>query len=46
MAYKRTSPQPIAEGGTNATTMTNTNGTLYYDGTSVATVAPGTSGWL
>lgn len=44
MAYKRTSPLPIIEGGTNATTMATTDGTVYYDGTSLVTTATGTSG--
>lgn len=41
MAYKRTSPMPIAEGGTNATVMTNTDGIVYYDGTALVTTAVG-----
>lgn len=30
-------PVPIASGGTNASSMSNTDGTVYYDGTSLAT---------
>ncbi len=44
MAYKRKSPMPIIEGGTNASTMSVTDGTIYYDGTSLVTTATGTSG--
>lgn len=44
MAYKRISPIPISEGGTNATTMATTDGTVYYDGTRLVTTATGTSG--
>ncbi len=46
MAYKRISPMPIAEGGTNASTMATTDGTIYFDGTSLVTTATGTSGWV
>jgi hypothetical protein len=46
MAYKRKSPLPIAEGGTNNQTMANTNGTVIYDGTSLSTINPGTSGYV
>lgn len=44
MSYKQISPLPVQQGGTNATTLANTNGTTYFDGTSVVTVAPGASG--
>ncbi len=44
MSYKRTSPLPIVEGGTNATSMATTDGTAYYDGTRIVTTATGTSG--
>lgn len=44
MAYKRQSPTPISEGGTNNTIMTNTNGTVVYDGTSLGTIDPGMAG--
>jgi hypothetical protein len=37
-------PLPIADGGTNTTSFSNTNGTVYFDGTELATVNPGTSG--
>lgn len=46
MAYKRISPTPIEEGGTNATTMATTDGILYYDGTRFVTTTAGTSGQL
>lgn len=35
MAYKRRSPQPIVEGGTNASTFTQSNGIVAYNGTSL-----------
>ncbi len=41
-----TYPLTIAQGGTNTTTLANTNGTTYYNGTSLATVSPGTSGHI
>ena len=44
MAYKRISPMPIVEGGTNATSMATTDGTVYYDGTRLVTTATGTTG--
>jgi len=43
MAYKRTSPLPIEEGGTNAVTMGTTDGVVYYDGTSLVTTSAGTA---
>lgn len=43
MAYKRPSPAPIIEGYTNATSMANTFGTAYFDGSKVNTVNPGTA---
>jgi hypothetical protein len=43
MTYKRRSPQPIAEGGTNASTMATTDGVVYFDGTSLVTTAVGTA---
>lgn len=46
MGYRQRSPLPIINGGTNTETLTNTNGTLVYNGTSVATVAPGTAGFV
>lgn len=36
-------PIEIALGGTNAMSFTTTNGTVIFDGTSLVTVAPGTS---
>lgn len=44
MAYKRISPMPIVEGGTNATTMANTDGVVIYDGASLVTTSAGTTG--
>ncbi len=41
MAYKRQSPTPIAEGGTNTIVMNDNNGTVYYDGSSLATTNVG-----
>ena len=35
---------PISSGGTNASSMANTYGVNYYDGTSIVTTAVGTSG--
>ena len=43
MAYKRISPTPIAEGGTNTTSLTNTDGVVYYDGSKLATTTVGSS---
>ena len=43
MAYKRISPQPIVEGGTNATSMTNADGVVYYNGTRLVTTAVGSA---
>ena len=43
MAYKRISPMPIIEGGTNATSMANTDGVVYYDGTRLVTTTVGTA---
>ena len=37
-------PLPIAYGGTNATSMTNTDGVVYFDGTLLNTTTVGTSG--
>ena len=43
MGYKTNSPLPIAEGGTNSTSLTNTDGVAYFDGTKIATTAVGTA---
>lgn len=43
MAYKRNSPIPVIEGGTNASSMTTTDGVVYFDGTSLVTTAVGSS---
>lgn len=37
-------PVTIAHGGTNATSMTNTNGVNYFNGTSIVTTTVGTAG--
>ncbi len=39
-----TAPVSIANGGTNATSMATTDGTVYYDGTRLVTTATGTAG--
>lgn len=42
--YGITAPVSIANGGTNATSMATTDGTVYYDGTRLVTTATGTIG--
>lgn len=37
-------PLPIAEGGTNTTSFTETNGVVYFDGTKLESIDPGTTG--
>jgi len=44
MGYRQLSPLPIINGGTNTETLVNTNGTIIFDGTSIATINPGTVG--
>lgn len=44
LAINITAPVSIANGGTNATTMTTTDGTIYFDGTRLVTTATGTAG--
>jgi len=39
-------PVSIANGGTNATSMTTTNGTIVYDGTRLVTTATGSAGQI
>lgn len=39
-----TNPIPIANGGTNATSMATTDGVVYYDGTRLVTTSAGTAG--
>ena len=39
-------PVSIANGGTNATSMTNIDGVVYYDGTRLVTTAVGTAGQI
>lgn len=46
MGYKRKSPQPIIEGGTNTQSFTHVFGTAFFDGTGLNNVAPGTSGYV
>lgn len=46
LSYAISAPVSIANGGTNATSMTNTYGVVYYDGTKLNTTAVGTSGQL
>jgi hypothetical protein len=41
-----TIPVTIAHGGTNATSFTTTDGTVYYDGTRLVTTTTGTSGQI
>lgn len=41
-----TAPVAIAYGGTNATSMNNTNGVVYYNGTKLATTNTGTAGQI
>lgn len=44
MSYKTRSPIPIAEGGTNATSMATSAGVIYYDGSKLSTTNAGISG--
>lgn len=46
LAINITAPVSIANGGTNATSMTTTDGTVYYDGTRLVTTATGTAGQI
>ena len=46
MAYKQISPIPIVQGGTNASSMTNTDGVVYFDGTSLNTTTVGTATYV
>lgn len=46
MGYRQKSPLPIINGGTNTETLANANGTIVYDGTSLVTISPGTSGFV
>ena len=43
LAINITAPVSIANGGTNATSMTNTDGVVYYNGTSLVTTAVGSA---
>lgn len=44
MAYKRQSPMPLVEGGTNTISLPNTNSVSYYDGTKFTTAVAGNGG--
>ncbi len=46
LSYALAVPVTIADGGTNATSMTNTDGVVYYDGTKLNTTTVGTAGQL
>jgi hypothetical protein len=46
LAINITAPVSIANGGTNATSMATTDGTVYFDGTRLVTTATGTAGQL
>lgn len=46
MAFKRRSPQPIIEGGTNTQSFTHVFGVAFYDGTGLNNVEPGTNGYV
>ncbi|MGB8467666.1 MAG: tail fiber domain-containing protein [Candidatus Babeliales bacterium] len=46
MTIDLVAPVTIANGGTNATAMTNTDGVVYYDGTKLNTTTAGTAGQL
>ena len=43
-AWNSNIPVEISKGGTNATSMTNTDGVCYYDGTMLVTTTVGTAG--
>lgn len=43
LSYALSVPVSIANGGTNATSMTTTDGVVYFDGTSLVTTAVGTA---
>lgn len=45
-AWNSSIPVEISKGGTNASSMANTNGTVIFDGTSLVTVDPSTSGFV
>lgn len=46
MAYKRQSPAPILESGTNYSTQAHNNGTIVFDGTGLSSIDPAMSGWV
>ncbi len=46
LSYAIAAPVSIANGGTNATSMTNADGVVYYDGTKLNTTTVGTAGQL
>lgn len=46
LEYALSTPVSIANGGTNATSMTNTDGVVYYDGTKLNTTSVGTATYV
>jgi hypothetical protein len=46
LSYAISAPVSIANGGTNATSMTNTDGVVYFDGTRLVTTAVGTATYV
>lgn len=46
MSYTGPFPFGVTRGGTNATTFTNTNGTVYFDGTKLNSINPSNAGWV
>jgi hypothetical protein len=46
LSYGISAPVTIANGGTNAVSMTNTDGVCYYDGSLINTTTVGTSGYV
>jgi hypothetical protein len=46
LAYAISAPVSIANGGTNATSMSNTDGVVYYDGTRLVTTTVGTATYV
>ncbi len=45
-AFNSNIPIEISKGGTNATSLATTDGTLYYDGTRIVTTATGNAGFV
>jgi stage V sporulation protein SpoVS len=46
MSYKRLSPQPIIEGGTNTQSFTHAFGVAYYDGGALNNIDPGLNNYV